>query len=100
MSATVDTGKLSNYFGTALNVIEIPGKTYPVEQIFLEDFLEISHYKVEVTSKYFTTSQMHYYDDSYDKPPNEIEDNSLTLKQLRCRYKGEFFLFTFLLIKK
>ncbi|CAB3258411.1 unnamed protein product [Arctia plantaginis] len=40
MSATVDTTLFTNYFGNC-PVIEVPGRTYPVQQYFLEDSIEI-----------------------------------------------------------
>ena len=47
MSATLNAELFSSYFGGA-PVLHIPGFTYPVEQIFLEDFLERSQYRVTV----------------------------------------------------
>ncbi|XP_075986546.1 dosage compensation regulator mle isoform X2 [Anticarsia gemmatalis] len=40
MSATVDTTLFTNYFGNC-PVIEVPGRTYPVQQYFLEDCVEL-----------------------------------------------------------
>lgn len=39
MSATLNASLFSNYFGYA-PLLEIPGRTFPVEQLFLEDILE------------------------------------------------------------
>ncbi|VVC92989.1 unnamed protein product [Leptidea sinapis] len=43
MSATVDTTLFSQYFGNC-PVIEVPGRTYPVQQYFLEDCVELTHF--------------------------------------------------------
>ncbi|XP_059045473.1 dosage compensation regulator [Achroia grisella] len=44
MSATVDTTLFTNYFGNC-PVIEIPGRTYPVLQYFLEDCIQLTSFK-------------------------------------------------------
>nr|CAG8476028.1 14334_t:CDS:2 [Entrophospora candida] len=48
MSATVDTGIFSNYFGELFPnkkcpVIKIPGKIYPVKHYFLDDIIPLLH---------------------------------------------------------
>ncbi|CAH0763338.1 unnamed protein product [Diatraea saccharalis] len=50
MSATVDTTLFTNYF---LNcpVIEVPGRTYPVQQYFLEDCIELTKFKPPVDNR-------------------------------------------------
>ena len=42
MSATVDAKKFSNYFGGA-PVLDLPGRTFPVEVGFLEDAVEATN---------------------------------------------------------
>ncbi|OAP57059.1 hypothetical protein AYL99_09172 [Fonsecaea erecta] len=42
MSATVDAKKFSDYFGGA-PVLDLPGRTYPVEVGFLEDAVEVTN---------------------------------------------------------
>ncbi|CAH2984998.1 unnamed protein product [Chilo suppressalis] len=44
MSATVDTTLFSKYFGDC-PVIEVPGRTYPVRQYFLEDCIELTQFR-------------------------------------------------------
>jgi HrpA-like RNA helicase len=49
MSATVDTARFSRYFSTALNgsacpVLTIPGRTFPVTELYLEDALARTGY--------------------------------------------------------
>ncbi|KAL0811429.1 hypothetical protein ABMA28_009831 [Loxostege sticticalis] len=43
MSATVDTTLFTSYFGNC-PVIEVPGRTYPVRQYFLEDSIELTKF--------------------------------------------------------
>ncbi|XP_022130411.2 dosage compensation regulator isoform X2 [Pieris rapae] len=43
MSATVDTTLFVNYFGNC-PVIEVPGRTHPVQQYFLEDCVELTNF--------------------------------------------------------
>ncbi|GLT94813.1 hypothetical protein SLE2022_125340 [Rubroshorea leprosula] len=45
MSATINADLFSKYFGSA-PTIHIPGMTYPVTELFLEDILEKTHYKI------------------------------------------------------
>ena len=51
MSATLNADLFSSYFrGTP--VLDIPGRTFPVEQLFLEDILEIVPYSLEEHSPF------------------------------------------------
>lgn len=43
MSATIDTTLFSNYFNNC-PVIEIPGRSYPVQEYFLEDCIELTNF--------------------------------------------------------
>lgn len=51
MSATVDCDKFSNYFNRC-PVINIPGRTFPVEVSHLEDIVERTGYVLEKDSEY------------------------------------------------
>ncbi|XP_028318466.1 ATP-dependent RNA helicase DHX29 isoform X3 [Gouania willdenowi] len=51
MSATVDCHKFSNYFNRC-PVINIPGRTFPVEVFHLEDIVEETGYVLEKDSEY------------------------------------------------
>lgn len=44
MSATIDTALFSSYFGRC-PVIEIHGRTFPVQEYFLEDIVEMTHFQ-------------------------------------------------------
>lgn len=48
MSATVDAKRFSAYLGSAL-VLNVPGRTYPVEVRYLEDAIELTGYAVSDT---------------------------------------------------
>lgn len=43
MSATIDTTLFSEYFNKC-PVVEIPGRSYPVQQYFLEDCIQLTHF--------------------------------------------------------
>ena len=47
MSATIDTSSFSEYFDGA-PVIEVSGRTFPVQQYFLEDIVEMLGFQPEV----------------------------------------------------
>lgn len=102
MSATLNADAFSSYFGRA-PVLNIPGKTFSVEQIFLEDALERIGYVLEENSQ-FTRRKSKYDWDQFQtdlevadmkigelcaNPPKEsIQDEDLTLLQLISRYRG------------
>lgn len=99
MSATLKADTFSSYFERA-PVLNIPGMTFPVEQIFLEDMLEKIEYIIEENSKYTRRIK-----DGWDQllidlevadiqglpassPKETIQDENLTLTQLVSRYNG------------
>lgn len=54
MSATADSSRFSTYFNNA-PCIEIPGLTFPVEDLYLEDVLQATRYKapsIKASRKY------------------------------------------------
>ncbi|XP_033098056.1 ATP-dependent RNA helicase dhx29-like [Anneissia japonica] len=51
MSATVDSSKMSAYFSHC-PVVSIPGRTYPVQVLHLEDVIERTGYKLDDDSPY------------------------------------------------
>ncbi|RDX56021.1 P-loop containing nucleoside triphosphate hydrolase protein [Lentinus brumalis] len=51
MSATLEAGKISNYFG-GCPVLSVPGRTFPVDVRFLEDAVEFTGWKVTEGSQY------------------------------------------------
>ncbi|KAJ8754471.1 hypothetical protein K2173_005632 [Erythroxylum novogranatense] len=50
MSATINANLFSDYFGNA-PIIHIPGFTFPVEELFLEDVLERTRYSIQSESE-------------------------------------------------
>lgn len=56
MSATVDAGLFANYFkkdgGCVPPVMSIPGFTFPVRELYLEDAFELTGYRVGRNSRY------------------------------------------------
>ncbi|KAF9432044.1 ATP-dependent RNA helicase dhx29 [Entomortierella beljakovae] len=51
MSATVDSDRFSKYFG-GCPVLEVPGRTFPVHPMFLEDVVDVTGYTLEEDSEY------------------------------------------------
>ncbi|XP_011138730.1 putative ATP-dependent RNA helicase DHX57 isoform X2 [Harpegnathos saltator] len=99
MSATLKADSFSSYFEQA-PVLNIPGFTFSVEQIFLEDALERIGYVVEENSKFTRTIKGGWDQLEIDlevadieglpasSPKESIQDENLTLKQLVSRYHG------------
>ncbi|CAL1529712.1 unnamed protein product, partial [Lymnaea stagnalis] len=56
MSATLDSAKFSSYFNHC-PVINIPGRTFPVEIFYLEDVIEMTGYVVDEDSPYAISSR-------------------------------------------
>jgi ATP-dependent RNA helicase DHX29 len=49
MSATVDANRFSQYLNNA-PIIDVPGRTFPVQRYFLEDAIELTHYARSASS--------------------------------------------------
>lgn len=100
MSATLNAQLFSDYFGGA-PVLDIPGRTFPVEQLFLEDILEASDFVMECDTKYcrklkkkeqdVLLMEMEYADvqASGEPPGQKIKDEKLTLPETYLRYAGK-----------
>lgn len=98
MSATLNATLFSKYFVRA-PVLEIPGRTFPVEQIFLEDILEQSKFVLEADSyhcKKLTKKEQEELAKELafaeviaagETPGRAIRDESLKLAEVFCRYK-------------
>ncbi len=56
MSATVDTEKISNYFG-GCPIVHVPGRTFPVQVEFLEDVVELTKWSIDGRSPYAKRSE-------------------------------------------
>lgn len=73
MSATIDTTLFSKYFNNC-PVIEIPGRAYPVEQYFLEDCIEKTHFVPPLESRK-RKSGGNSKDDEDNGAPDDGEEN-------------------------
>ncbi|EDW27556.1 GL20210 [Drosophila persimilis] len=97
MSATLNASLFSNYFGGA-PVLDIPGRTFPVQQLFLEDILELSDFVMEYDTKFcrklkkseqdVLQRELEYADVQAAGPPpgKKIKDEKLTLAETYSRY--------------
>ncbi|XP_076661533.1 putative ATP-dependent RNA helicase DHX57 [Halictus rubicundus] len=97
MSATLKAEAFSSYFREA-PILHIPGKTFPVEQIFLEDIFEWMNYVFEENSKYTRRIRGDWEQLQIDLETAEVEgvsnaavkesiqDENLTLMQIVSRY--------------
>ena len=52
MSATLNASSFASYFKDKVPVIDIPGRTFPVKQFFLEEILEKTQFVIEENSQY------------------------------------------------
>ncbi|CAK9438972.1 uncharacterized protein LODBEIA_P31960 [Lodderomyces beijingensis] len=48
MSATIEREKFDKFFGTTINNAHIEGRTFPIEDFYLDDILQSLDYKMEV----------------------------------------------------
>src|SRR5690606_35765354 len=82
MSATVDAEKFSRYLGDA-PVLNVPGRTFPVQTHFLEDAIEISGFELEERDTFgkgrkgYKDNYLGYDDgeDSYDEQERQAAAN-------------------------
>ncbi|XP_033606244.1 putative ATP-dependent RNA helicase DHX57 isoform X2 [Cryptotermes secundus] len=91
MSATLNTSLFSSYFGQA-PTIEIPGRTFPVEQLFLEDILDKMKHESKKNSADMTSLECELEIDDIEESTTVIQnpailDEDLTISELYCRYK-------------
>ncbi|EDW45762.1 GM11277 [Drosophila sechellia] len=87
----------SDYFSGA-PVLDIPGRTFPVQQLFLEDILEMSDFVMEYDTKYcrklkkqeqeILERELEYADvqASGEAPGKKVKDEKLTLAETYQRY--------------
>ncbi|XP_041981256.1 putative ATP-dependent RNA helicase DHX57 [Aricia agestis] len=101
MSATLNADLFSDYFDK-VPVLEIPGRTFPVEQIFVEDIMEISNYvmeengpfarkvkKADRDKKSDLETELETCDvrsESTEPPKASIRDENLSISQMVARY--------------
>ncbi|XP_014746641.1 PREDICTED: putative ATP-dependent RNA helicase DHX57 isoform X2 [Sturnus vulgaris] len=108
MSATLNAELFSQYFHSC-PIINIPGRTFPVDQFFLEDVIAMTRYVLEGSSPYRRKVKQEQNERHRRTAFEEVEedlrhagllettdtvvrdsdpDQKLTLKQLLTRYKG------------
>lgn len=98
MSATLNAKLFSDYF-KGVPILNIPGRTFPVEQYFLEDILETCDYVMEENSQF--TRNIDLSNDkltneleclsisgSSAKPKDVIRDEYLSIEQMFARYNS------------
>lgn len=97
MSATLNSQLFSRYFHQA-PVLNIPGRTFPVQQIFLEEILDRTGYVLECDSQYCRKiskkdeeqlmQELEYSDvqASNSAPHPKQKDENLTLSEMIARY--------------
>ncbi|CAO1440622.1 unnamed protein product [Diamesa tonsa] len=97
MSATLNAKLFSDYF-TGCPTLTIPGRTFPVQQFFLEDIIERSGFVLECDSKYCKKiskrdeeqllQELEYADVQANKTPpaRSIRDENLKLSDMIARY--------------
>ncbi|XP_017881995.1 putative ATP-dependent RNA helicase DHX57 [Ceratina calcarata] len=98
MSATLKSEIFSSYFKGA-PILCIPGKTFPVEQIFLEDVFERTNYVLEENSNFTRRIKGDWEQLQIDletaeveelsgpMPKESIQDENLSLNQIVNRYQ-------------
>lgn len=88
----------SDYF-SGIPVVEIPGRTFPVEQFFIEDAMDKTGYVLEEGSEYckvmkknsdaieemIAAGEVQYIENA---PKDIIKDENLTFPQVMARYRG------------
>ncbi|XP_049284337.1 putative ATP-dependent RNA helicase DHX57 [Anopheles funestus] len=97
MSATLNSNLFSSYFGD-IPVLDIPGRTFPVEQLFLEDILERSEFVLEPDSQFcrklrkgeqeLLMQELEYSDvkAANAAPAKTIKDENLKMADMFARY--------------
>ncbi|XP_061376870.1 putative ATP-dependent RNA helicase DHX57 isoform X2 [Danaus plexippus] len=101
MSATLNAELFSDYFDK-VPVLEIPGRTFPVEQYFLDDILDMTDYIMEENGPFARKIKKGDKDKKFDfeteleacdvksestEPPKiVIRDENLTISQIVARY--------------
>ncbi|EFA01881.1 putative ATP-dependent RNA helicase DHX57 [Tribolium castaneum] len=95
MSATLNAQLFSDYFGE-IPILTIPGRTFPVEQYFLETIFEKTGYVLEDGTEYarklkdaeFIENELSLLNAGRHMTPNDnLRDENLKFAQLLCRYK-------------
>lgn len=108
MSATLNASLFSEYFGS-IPVVNIPGRTFPVEQYFLEDIMETTGYVLEDGSEYcrklkndddyievmMAANELNY---TTNRPRDNVRDENLHATQILARYQSKLVKLIFFLL--
>lgn len=73
MSATLQAERFNDYFGGHCCVFNVPGRTFPVEQYFLEDAIESSGYKPDENG-YYARRGSRYNNNDWEIPDEQDDD--------------------------
>ena len=84
MSATANTFSLAEYFGGNPPIIHIPGRTYTVENLYLEDIVAVVPYSPKGE---YCSQNSKYHSDGLEYLANE--DNVLSVESLKSLYPGK-----------
>uniref|UniRef100_A0A8D8TQP8 RNA helicase n=1 Tax=Cacopsylla melanoneura TaxID=428564 RepID=A0A8D8TQP8_9HEMI len=100
MSATMDAQMFAEYFGPNTPILTIPGRTFPVKSVFLEEVLEVTNYSIDEKSNNskkmckMATKELDDIDRELEFGPPTTEepydltmDENLTLRQTLHRYR-------------
>ncbi|CAH2090225.1 unnamed protein product [Euphydryas editha] len=101
MSATLNAELFSNYFSN-VPVLEIPGRTFPVEQLFVDDIMDLTNYVLEENGTYARKVKKGDRDkkgdfeteletcdvrsEATEPPKTSIRDENLSISQMVARY--------------
>lgn len=99
MSATLNADLFSEYFEN-IPVLEIPGRTFPVQQFFLEDIMEMTDYVLEENGPYarkvkkgdkkqdlqLELETCDVRAEANEPPKISIRDDNLSIAQMVARY--------------
>ncbi|KAH0838412.1 P-loop containing nucleoside triphosphate hydrolase protein [Lanmaoa asiatica] len=90
MSATVDSDKISSFFG-GCPVIHVPGRTFPVDVLYLEDAIEHTGWSISEDSPYAKRRDSKFYQrknrTEWDESTLIDEDEDTTLLESESNVK-------------
>ena len=59
MSATINANDFANYYVHCADVINVSGRTFPVDSYYVEDVVEMTNYVLEESSEYSAKRGQH-----------------------------------------
>jgi HrpA-like RNA helicase len=88
MSATLNAEMFSKYFYNC-PVVHIPGRTFPVREVFLEHVIDLTGYMLKQTSEFAIKGSLPRPQQQHrasDSPPPASLDSECPVKDLKIRY--------------